>query len=232
VALLARDREGLERCAESVARAGGEALVLPVDVTDREALLAAVEEAAGGLGGLDVAVVNAGVTQTGLFEEMRPETIERLLAVNLLGAAWTARAALPHLLDAAGRLVLMASLTGLVAIPGRSVYSAAKFGMRGLADALRGELHGRGVSVTLVCPGFVDTPISRNALRPDGRPQGEKERRMIGGAMGVEACARATLRAADRRRRRLVLTPMARLLTALDRVAPRLAAAVVRRATV
>lgn len=230
VALLARSREGLARAAEAVERAGGAALVIPADVTAREALGTAVEEAAERLGGVDVAVANAGVTQTGFFEDMTPETIERLLAVNLLGAAWTARAALPHLLVSRGRLVLMGSIVGLVAVPGRSMYSAAKFGLTGLGDALRGELHGRGVSVTLVCPGYVDTPISRNALMPDGRLQGDKERWVLGGALGIEACARATIRAADRRRRKLVLTPLARLLNGLNRLSPRLTAVLVRRA--
>jgi short-subunit dehydrogenase len=229
VALSGRDAERLERAAERVRNAGGEALVLRADVAVAGEAGGAVAEAAERWGGLDVTLVNAGVTMAGRFADMTPETIERMVRVNLVGAAWTARAALPPLLRSRGRLVFVSSVAGLVGIPGRSMYSASKSGLGGLADALREEVRDGGVSVTLVCPGFVDTPIARRALLPDGRPRGAGERRVVGRAMSAEACARAVVRAADRRRRRVVLTSMARLLTAIHRVSPRLASALVRR---
>jgi short-subunit dehydrogenase len=132
------------------AEVNGQALV--ADLSDRSQLGRVVHEA----GNVDVLVANAGLPGSGHLDEWEPEQIYRLLEVNLASPIAMTRALLPRLLARrSGHLVYVSSLSGKVASIGASLYSATKFGMRGFAGALRADLHGSGVGVSVVLPGFV-----------------------------------------------------------------------------
>jgi NADP-dependent 3-hydroxy acid dehydrogenase YdfG len=177
VALVARRAERLEELAGEIADAGGTALPLEADVSDRERARAAVERAVEELGRLDVLVNNAGVMLLGPVVEAPLGEWERMIHVNLLGLLYTAHAALPHLLAAAEEeprrvadMVNISSVAGRQARKGSGVYNATKHGVGAFSESLRQEVAGRQVRVSLVEPGAVDTE-----LQSHNRPEIEKE---------------------------------------------------------
>jgi NAD(P)-dependent dehydrogenase (short-subunit alcohol dehydrogenase family) len=135
-----------------------------VDLADGRAAAAAVERAAGRLGGLDAVVTAAGVDACGPLDGVPADAWERVVAVNLLGTAAVVRAALPHLERSTGKVVTVASTLGLRALPDATAYCASKFGVVGFTRALAAELAGR-VGVTLLVPGGMQTAFF------DGRPE-------------------------------------------------------------
>jgi NAD(P)-dependent dehydrogenase (short-subunit alcohol dehydrogenase family) len=143
------------------------------DASDWDATRAAVEQTVERFGGLDAAVANAGFAsedQQGtraamIGEEGDPSMWPALVLTNMLGPALLAQAALPHLEVSRGRLVLIGSVAGLKNSPG-NLYSAAKWAVTGLAENLRMHATTRGVGVTLVNPGMVDTPFWRGGTPP------------------------------------------------------------------
>ena len=122
------------------------------DVSDRESIGRAVE----GFGTIDVLVANAGIAHYLPFAEMPPELIDRLTEVNWLGTAYTVQAALPGMLQRGrGHIVIVSSGAGIRSFPGAAVYGATKAAQRGFGEALRHELKGTGVGVTMVYPGQI-----------------------------------------------------------------------------
>lgn len=164
VALLARNELGLAAAKRKLAEYGAEAVTVAADVSDREALGAAVEEAVAQLGGLDVLVTSAASLAFGRFTETDPEDFEATVETVLGGTVNTVREALPHLERSRGAIVAVGSIAGRMPLPGMSAYSASKHGLAGFLDTIRIELEEGGSSVTLslVNPGAVDTPLWSN----------------------------------------------------------------------
>ena len=152
VALVARGEDGLGKAARRVEAAGGEALPLSADVTDRKDIERAVAEASERFGGLDIGVSAAAASAYGRFTETRSEDFDATIATTLTGAVDTTRALLPELERSDGSLVLIGSIAARMPLPSLSAYSAAKQGLRGFAESLRAELseQGSSVSVSLV----------------------------------------------------------------------------------
>ncbi len=176
VVLAARDREALDRVAGHIRDAGGEATVVPTDVSrgaDVERLFAAAGEA-GRVGAL---VCAAGVLTPAPFAETTTEMWEQTLGVNLTGSFLCCRAAFNAMLAAGeGRIVNIASLSGVYAtekFPGLAAYNVSKYGVIGLTEAIAVEGKGHGISAICVSPGAVDTQMLRRAnpaLRPGLTP--------------------------------------------------------------
>ncbi|MGH8973317.1 MAG: SDR family NAD(P)-dependent oxidoreductase [Acidimicrobiia bacterium] len=145
------------------------AVALPADVTDREAVGAAVERAVAELGGLHVVYNNAGTATMGPVAGITVGDWDRCLAVNVTGALFCTQAALPHLRAAGGgSIVNQSSVSALVGIPGLAAYSAAKGALVSLTRALAAELAGDGIRVNAICAGTVDTPMARPLLAARG----------------------------------------------------------------
>ncbi len=161
VALLARSPEGLGRAQGLVEQQGRRAYPLVVDVGDPDGVQAAIERAAGSLGGIDVLISNAGTAGWGPFEEMSRSDFNRTVEITFTGAVDTIRAALPHLKASDGMIVATVSVAGRVPVPLLSPYVAAKHALRGFLGALRNELRheGSGVRVSMIHPGPIDTPF-------------------------------------------------------------------------
>ncbi len=157
VVLAARSTERLEALAEEL---GGpeRALAVRCDVAEWSDQQAAVDEALARFGQLDVAFANAGFGVKRGFLESTPEEWRSLVLTNVLGAALTVRATLPSLKESRGHVLLTSSVAGRRPIAG-SLYSCTKFAVTAMGEALRLELNGTGVRVTLVEPGMVDTPF-------------------------------------------------------------------------
>lgn len=165
VALLARNEVGLAAAKRRLAEeTGAEAVTVTADVTDREALTAAVDEAARQLGGLDVVITAAVGLSFGRFTETEPDDFEATVETVLGGTVDTIRAALPHLERSHGAVVAIGSIAALMPLPGMAAYTASKHGLVGFLETVRIELEESGSSVTLslVHPGAVDTPLWSN----------------------------------------------------------------------
>ncbi|HLZ38570.1 MAG TPA: SDR family NAD(P)-dependent oxidoreductase, partial [Mycobacteriales bacterium] len=167
VALVARRADRLHELAREIGDAGGRALPVEADVTQRVDAEAAVRRTVDELARLDVLVNNAGVMLLGPILDAPLEEWERMVQVNLLGALYCAEAALPHLLQAAegeprrvADLVTVSSVAGRVARLGSGVYNATKHGVGAFSESLRQEVTGRHVRVSLVEPGAVDTELA------------------------------------------------------------------------
>lgn len=164
VALVARGARGLESVAKAIEERGGRAVPFPADLGDLGACEAVVQRALETLGGLDVLVNNAAANARGPVESRTPEELARIVQVNLIAPIVMTRLALPHLRARGGAVVQVASIAGQFPLPEEATYSASKFGLRAFSFALREELRGSGVRVSVVSPGPVDTGFIRDEL--------------------------------------------------------------------
>src|SRR3954471_8209222 len=161
--------------AEAVAREiGGQAHT--VDVTDPEAVDAFASRVFEEDGRVDVLHSNAGIGHAAEIEQTTVDDWQRVIGVNLLGMAYVVQAFVPRLLAQGGRssIVNTASMAGLVAAPGMAPYSSSKFGVVGMSESLNAELAEHGIHVCAVCPGIIDTPITRSAIMR-GEPAERRE---------------------------------------------------------
>lgn len=189
VVLSGRDEVRLEAVAKELKT---ETLILPFEVTDERAMLAATGQATGWRG-VDLFVANAGISQRSPAVETSMEVYRRIIEVDLTAQIAAVQALLPHMTSrGSGALVFISSIAGKVGVPMRTAYCAAKHGLIGYADALRAELSQSGVSVHVVCPGSVATDVSRNALTGDGARRGRSDKAIDEGIPAEEA-ARAIL---------------------------------------
>jgi NAD(P)-dependent dehydrogenase (short-subunit alcohol dehydrogenase family) len=149
------DAAGMRRAADELG-----CFTAPLDVRDRAQWQSALAGFVNRVGKLDVLLNNAGIARYGLFEEVSPEEADLEIDINVKGVVNGAYAALPHLKAARGsRLINVASVAGIVGSPGLAVYSATKFAVRGLSEALDAEFTRHGIAVACVMPFFVETPI-------------------------------------------------------------------------
>jgi meso-butanediol dehydrogenase/(S,S)-butanediol dehydrogenase/diacetyl reductase len=160
------------RSGEDLGIAG--AVARPADVRDAAALRAIADEAADRFGHLDILIVNAGVGAYGPILDLADDHLEEMIDVNVKGAIYAVRAALPHLMKSdTGELVTVASEAGRRGLPNEAVYCASKFAQVGLTRALDHELREHGIRCTNVCPGGVATDFALEAGRgrtPDALP--------------------------------------------------------------
>jgi NADP-dependent 3-hydroxy acid dehydrogenase YdfG len=167
VAAAARRTDRLDRLVARIRQEGGTALSLRADITDERDARAAVDRTAGELGRLDTVVNNAGVMLLGRAVGAPIEDWRRMVELNLLGLLYCSHAALPHLLRAAedgprgvADLVNISSVAGRVARAGSGVYNATKYGVGAFSEALRQEVTGRHVRVSIVEPGGTATELA------------------------------------------------------------------------
>ena len=165
-----------------------ETLVLPFDVRDDAAMLAATERAVAWNGGVDIFVANAGISQRSAAVDTGMDVYRQIIDVDLTAQIAATQALLPHMAArGTGHLLFISSIAGKVGVPMRTAYCAAKFGLIGYADALRAELSQSGVSVHVICPGSVATDVSRNALTADGSARGKSDKAIDNGIPPADA---------------------------------------------
>ena len=161
VTLAARRKDELERVAGEIQSAGGQALAVPTDVRDPTAIHHMVQATLDKWGRIDVLVNNAGVAYSKRVVNLEPEPLREQVAVNLVAVIECAQAVLPAMLQQqSGHIINIASIAGLIGLPGSSTYNATKFGVVGFTEALRREVRTSGIHVTAFCPGFVATGFS------------------------------------------------------------------------
>jgi NAD(P)-dependent dehydrogenase (short-subunit alcohol dehydrogenase family) len=163
VAATARDASSL---ADLVQQYGELILPIQLEVTDREAVFAAVARAEAHFGRLDVVVNNAGFGQFGFVEELSEAEVRAQIETNLFGALWVTQAALPYLREqGSGHIIQVSSIGGISAFPLVGVYHASKWALEGISQSLAQEVAGFGIKVTLVEPGGFSTDWSGSSAR-------------------------------------------------------------------
>lgn len=210
VGLLARRQNLLAELAAEIYASGGIALPVAVDVRCNEDVVRAVRAAREALGPIDLMIANAGVGAPTLLDPVNIADVDAMIQVNVLGVAYAFSAVLPEMLERrSGRLAAVSSLAGYLGLPGESAYCASKAAVNVYLEGLRSQLVGRGVSVTTLCPGFVQTAMT------------EQNHFWMPGLMTAEAAARRMLHAIDRRRAVDNFPLSATLLTRLTALLPR-----------
>ncbi|MCC6725981.1 MAG: SDR family oxidoreductase [Saprospiraceae bacterium] len=172
--LSARNIAELQRVADECGRK--DTIIHPLDLGNHDSLPGVVQDVLAKAGQVDILVNNGGISQRSLAKDTSFEVDKKLINVNLLGTICLTKAILPHFLQRkTGHFIVITSLTGKFGTPLRSSYAAAKHGLHGFFDSLRAEVWRENVQVTLVCPGFISTHVSMNALTGDGSPQGSMD---------------------------------------------------------
>jgi short-subunit dehydrogenase len=166
VGLLARRRELLEEIAREISQAGGQALAIPADVTCADEVRAAVGELRRQFGPIDLLVANAGISINTFVPNLCEKTIAELINVNVIGVVNSVSAVLTEMVaQGSGHLVVNSSLAAYRGLPKSAAYCASKAAISSFFEALRIDLKGTGVDVTIIHPGFVKTQMIRSIAR-------------------------------------------------------------------
>jgi short-subunit dehydrogenase len=166
--LSARRIEELERVKKNCTKAS-DVLILPLDLGSGQDYKAEAEQVMKTFGKIDVLVNNGGISQRSLAIDTDMSVDRRIMEVNFFGSVALTKAVLPYFIQQKkGQIVVISSIVGKIGVPLRTAYSASKHALHGWFDALRAENWANNLKVLLVCPGFVRTQISINALSADG----------------------------------------------------------------
>lgn len=228
VMLVARTANDLGSAAASLRASGATVQTVTGDLTVQADIERAVEETARAYGGLDVLVNNAGLIQVGPLENMTEKDFRDIMEVNAFAPLRLTRAALPLLRARRGRVLIVSSIGGKVAVPHLAPYSMSKFAVTGLGQALRAELAREGVGVTTVCPFLMQTGSPRHA---EVKGQQAREYALFATmdnlpflSLGVEAAARRMVNALVRGEAEVMVGGIALLLRYAQALAPNLTA--------
>lgn len=196
-----------------------------IDVADRAAVAEFPDIVAAEHDGVDLLVNNAGVAVGGTFEQVSDEDFEWLFEINFWGVVRMTRAFLPLLrVSKEARIVNLSSVYGLVAPPEQAAYSASKFAVRGFSEALRHELEGTGIGVSVVHPGGVATSIAEKARVPAGTSEEEiarrhaKYRKLL--RLPPEIAGETIVRGIERRQSRILIGSDAKTISLIARLLP------------
>ena len=168
VVLGARRIERLEALVGEITAAGGQALAVATDVTDRAQVQRLVDAAVETYGRIDVLVNNAGIMPLSPLERLKVDEWDRMIDVNLKGVLYGVAAALPHMTaQKSGHIINLSSVAGHKVFGGSAVYSATKFGVRALSEGLRMEVKPYNIRTTIICPGAVKTELLDHITEAD-----------------------------------------------------------------
>lgn len=225
LALADIDDAGLAGTVELVRRGGIKVSRHRLDVSDRTAVAAFPDVVAAEHDGVDVLVNNAGVAVGGTFEQVADEDFEWLFEINFWGVVRMTRAFLPLLRASEDACVVnLSSVYGLIAPPEQVAYAASKFAVRGFSEALRHELEGSGISVSVVHPGGVRTSIAEKARIPAGVSEEEIERRHAKYRkllrLPPEIAGETIVRGIERRQPRILIGSDAKTISLIARLLP------------
>ncbi|MFP1763846.1 (S)-acetoin forming diacetyl reductase [Lonsdalea quercina] len=178
VAIVDYNGDSAKAVAQRINEAGGKAIAVTADVSNRDQVFAAVETAKQQLGGFDVIVNNAGIAPSTPIEEITPEIVDKVYNINLKGVIWGIQAAVKAFkeLGHGGKIINACSQAGHIGNPELAVYSSSKFAVRGLTQTVARDLAPLGITVNGFCPGIVKTPmwdeIDRQISEAAGKPKG------------------------------------------------------------
>ncbi len=217
--LSARRADALEAVRQSCTHPDAHRIV-PLDLADTAAVTATAAQVLHDHGPVDLLINNGGISQRALAQDTDLAVDQRIMAVNYFGTIALTKALLPSMLERGqGHIVAVSSVAGKVGPPFRTAYAASKHALHGFFDALRAEVHDAGLHVTIVCPGFIRTDISKNALTGDGTPHQVMDDNQDQG-LSPEACAEAICTAIEREKAEVLIGGKETLGVYLKRFAP------------
>lgn len=231
--LSARRIEELERVKSSCPAAAQSTIaVLPLDLATSESLKLITEAAINLFGHIDILINNGGISQRSLVKDTPLEVDRRLMEVNYFGTIALTKHLIPHFVSRQqGMFVVITSLVGKFGTPYRSGYSASKHALHGFFDSLQAELHQDKIRVCMVCPGFIQTNISVNALTETGEKLNEMDQAQANG-MAADKCAKKIVTAIRKRKAELYVGGKEKYGVYIKRFLPALYRKIVRKASV
>jgi dehydrogenase/reductase SDR family member 7B len=206
--------------------------ILPFDLENAGDFDSIVQKALAAFGHIDILINNGGISQRSLAAETLLEVDRRIMEINYFGTIALSKAILPYFISKKqGHFVVVTSLVGKFGSPYRSAYAASKHALHGFFDSLRAEQHKNGIMVTLICPGFVKTQVSINALTADGTPLKLMDDAQENG-LSPEQCAKAIAHAVRKQKREVLIGGREKFGVFLKRFFPGLFARILNKAKV
>lgn len=231
VVISARNLSELEKTKQECANPQN-ILVLPLDLESYENFFQKTEEVMKHFGQIDMLINNGGISQRSRASETAISVDERLMKINYLGTIALTKAVLPYLIkQKSGHLVVISSLVGKFGTPVRSSYSASKHALHGFFDSLRAEIFQDNIDVTIICPGFIKTNITLNALTAQGKAQNSMDEAQRNGML-PEDFAKKTIKALSCKKLEAYIGGKEILGVYLMRFFPRFFARIIRKAKV
>jgi len=179
--------------------------LLKMDLEDYHNLGKLVQKAISLFNGIDILINNGGISQRSLAIDTGMTVDTRIFNTNYFGTVALSKSLLPYFVaKKSGHFVVVTSVVGKIGTPLRSSYSASKHALHGFFDSLRAEIHDANIAVTLICPGFVNTDVSKNALTADGSPQNTMDKGTANG-LSPEYFAKRLLKAVDRKKQEAII---------------------------
>lgn len=204
-------------------------LPLPYDLTCLDEVDSLVEKAWLAFGGIDIVMLNAGISQRTNVEDTSMEMIRKIMEINYFAPVAIAKALLPKMVGrGGGRIAVTTSIAGRFGFPLRCGYSSSKFALYGFFETLQAEYHKDGIQVTIVCPGRVSTNISKYALDKGGRPHGVMDPGQANG-MSADSAARIIVKAIAKGKREVLVGRKELLMVYIKRFLPGLCARLARK---
>lgn len=203
--LSARQVNMLDVIAEKCRKNGSPATSLPFDLSKEEEVQEAALKASSIYGRVDILINNGGVTQRSEVKNTLISVDRKIMEIDYFSGLILTKALLPSMItNGYGHIVAISSITGLFGFPQRSAYAAAKHAMLGFYETLWAELHTKGINVTIVCPGRIQTPISLNAVTANGERYGIMDHGQNTG-IPVEKCAKHIVKAVYKRKNQIII---------------------------
>jgi len=207
--------------------------ILQVDLDDYHDLSKLVEQAISLFGEIDILINNGGISQRALAIDTGITIDEQLFKTNYFGTIALTKALLRYFVTRKmGHIVVVTSVVGKLGTPLRSSYAASKHALHGFFDSLRAEIHTYNVDITLICPGYVNTNVSMNALTGDGSPQNSMDKKTAAG-LAPDYFAKKMLKAIKKRKQEVVIGgALEKLSVYVKRFFPRVLAKMIRKLAV
>ncbi len=207
-------------------------LVLPLDLADSSIYSDSVRTVLDKFGRIDMLINNGGISQRSFALQTSLDTDRRIMETNFFGTVALTKSVLPSMLErGSGHIIVISSLVGKLGTPLRSTYSASKHALHGFFDSLRAELSAKGIKVLIVCPGFIRTNISINALCADGSCHGVMDDAQADG-MTPEVCAEKIIQAVEQGKDEVLIGGKELLGVYLNRFVPGIFNRIIARAKV
>lgn len=179
--------------------------VLAFDLSETEILKSKAEDAIKIFGKIDLLINSGGVSQRGLALDTALETEQQIMNTNFWGTATLSKAVLPIMIkNGGGQIVVISSLVGKFGTKLRSAYSASKHALHGYFDSLRSEIYDKNIAITIICPGFIKTNVSVNALTASGKEQGTMDDAQANG-MSADECANQIITAINAKKEEIYI---------------------------
>lgn len=226
--ISSRRREALEKVREK-AQNSSDVLVLPLDLADESQMKPAVKKVMEQFGRIDILINNGGVSQRGNVMDTSLEVERQIMEVNFFGSVGLSKTILPIMQrQKDGHIVVVSSILGKFSVPGRATYCASKHALQGYFGSLEREVEKENIKVSLICPGFIKTNVSKNAVTSDGSSHGSMDDGQAGG-MSAEECAKEIVTAVRKKRSEVYIGGKEILMVYLKRYTPSLFKSVLSR---